>query len=149
MKKYAALLVLFSTACYADSASFMGPWGGGVQVGSISAVTLERPYNEVSAVNMGIGSESGDLSTYGDHVWYLTRDTLIHPYAGLGLGFRHDDERNDNSDRDEFVASGRIPVGASYYTRNARLNIYLQVTPLFDTAGDSDANANVGLRYYF
>lgn len=149
MKKYAALIALMSTTCFADSASFMGPWGGGVQVGSISAVTLERPYDETAAFNMGIGSDSGDLTVYGDHVWYLTRDMIVHPYAGLGAGFTHDDERNDNTDRDEFYASGRIPIGVSYYTKNARLNVYLQVTPLFNTAGDSDANANIGLRYYF
>lgn len=149
MKKYALFLAVVSSACYADSASFMGPWGGGVQVGSISAVTLDRPYDERASFNAGIGSDSGDLTFYVDHLWYLTRDTIVHPYAGLGAGLMHDDERDDNNDRDEVLGTARIPIGLSYYTNNARLNIYLQFTPLFDTSGDTDANADLGLRYYF
>lgn len=147
MKKFLLLSAFVSTACWADSASFMGPWGGGVQVGSVAAITLDRPYTERESVNLGLGSDSGDLTFYGDHVWYLTRDTLIHPYAGLGAGFIHDDERDDLDE--EFAATARIPVGANYYTPNARLNVYLQVTPYFATSGDSDVDANIGLRYYF
>lgn len=155
MNKNLLLLSLFSGACFADSASFMGQWGIGVQVGSLSSVTLERPYSERAGINMGIGVDDGDLTTFGDHVWYLTRDYVVHPYAGLGVGLTFDDDRDHFhnhkhiDDHDRFYASARIPVGVNYYAPNPRLNVYLQITPLFTTSGDTDANANIGLRYYF
>ena len=141
-----AMAFLFGASALAIAPTQLGTLGAGVHVGTSSAVTVQRVFNEVNSAQFGVGADNENVLAYGDYLWYMDTISQIHPYVGLGAGVEYDDDPGAD---DEFLGMARLPVGVSFYPDNASLNIFGQAVPLLDTSGDGDLEAQVGLRYFF
>ena len=141
------LLLLLGSHSQATSPSSIGDLGVGAEIGGESSVSLQRAYSDLSSYNIGLGTYDKTVNLYADHLWYLTRDTLLHPFVGAGLGAAFDDS-NDPLVED-VRGLIRLPIGVSYYTREVPLNLFAQLVPSFDTEKDSEVFGQVGLKYFF
>lgn len=144
---FSVLLLGFSPSSFANSPARMGDLGVGAEIGGESSVSIQSVYNETGAFNFGAGTYDRSINVYADHFWYLTRGTLFHPYVGAGIGAAFDD-RNDPLVED-VRGLIRLPIGVSYYTKEAPLNLFAQFVPSLDTEKDSEIFGQVGLKYFF
>lgn len=144
-------IFLFTMNLYASSPNVMGKTGIGAELGGETSVSFQRAYDIGASLNFGVGSYDNDINVFSDHLWFLTRDTLVHPYVGLGLAINFVDEENKilRAENDDVTGQLRLPIGLSFYAKNSNLNLFAQLVPRFDTTEDNEFFAQLGLRYFF
>lgn len=154
MKKVFLAMVFLLSAVSASRAAQAGQsrdFGAGVILGAPTGLSAKFWMTEVAAVDGALAWHFGDddrLQLHVDHLWHMyfsgiqVPDAKLPLYAGLGLRVLagHHSE-----------AGLRIPLGVSYLSEHAPVEIFAELVPVMDFAPDTEADieGGVGIRYYF
>ncbi len=143
-------------------------FGIGIMLGAPSGLSAklfldDRPL----AIDFGLGvyddhyGYDDDLHAHFDVLWHpaviVENATLAMPfYLGVGARFfEHDYYRRDRY-YDEHVHAGlRVPFGVALDFRNAPIDVFFELVPVFDFLNDDyydddfDLTAAIGVRFFF
>lgn len=146
MKTLSWLLLITCVLAQPALAQRAGQMGGGVILGRPIGGTAKYWFKDTQGAGVGIGSDDGDFTFWGDYSWH-SWDILPQPRQGtlgasLSLGGRFRDKKDE-----EF--GFRTLAGLSYWFPKNPLELFLEVGPRFDVDGDVEFDGGVGVRYYF
>ena len=146
------LITVFASNLKAQDKGF----GAGLVLGDPSGISSKYWVGEDYALQLGVkwswgGSlyDSKGMMINADYVWHFTKfdfsQSKFPVYAGFGAQMRF----NNEGDKNWFGI--RVPVGITYQFESAPVDIFFEVTPIFEfsSAKDYFIDAGIGAIYYF
>jgi len=162
------IATLFHLNAHAGSASPPADFGGGLMVGSITAITGKYWLDKKSAIDFGAGfAGSPDTALYADYLYHVpnvfgtsskfTRETAGYFGGGGGIAFwddSYDCGRWGCNRRRERTSTGiflRGLVGLEWFAAPTRFGVFGELGPtfLFTPASASGLDVGIGGRFYF
>ena len=131
-------------------------FGAGFILGDPSGVTAKLLFNDVYALDAGLGPSTYDgFYFYGDFLHHFAdlfpvKELVL--YIGIGAGFQNrDEDRNDKKDDDEDSLEVRMPFGVEYTFKEVPVGLFVEIAPSTEFIPDFDFNirGGTGARYYF
>jgi hypothetical protein len=143
-------------------------FGLGLMVGAPTGLSGKYFLSESTALDFGVGGIGyyrgrDGIHLHADHLWHpfsLVSDPAFELPFYVGVGgrvFKFDEDAGNNLDRDGTVIGVRVPLGIAMDFNRVPLDIFLELTMVFDLFVDYwddddfgvDFNPALGLRYWF
>ncbi|HBA84986.1 MAG TPA: hypothetical protein DCZ95_12900 [Verrucomicrobia bacterium] len=160
MKK-AFIVTVTIAVLSATGARAQGNLGIGVMAGEPTGISIKNWFNDIHAMDAGIGWSFTENDSLHLHTDYLLHNYSILPlrqggdkmpvYAGVGLRFKAKNTHGSGENEDDHIWGVRVPFGISYLFANSPLDLFAEIAPVFDFTPDDEFSINgaVGARYYF
>lgn len=164
MKAKALSLIVLAASVFtlAPAAARAGDFGLGVIAGEPTGVSLKYWLDGRHAVDAGIGwsfSENESLHFHADYLWHdfglLRQGDLkgrLPMYYGVGARLKMENEGDGHgSNKDDALLGARFPLGISWISSSAPVDVFLEIAPVLDLLPGTDLslNAAIGVRYWF
>lgn len=125
-------------------------FGLGVIIGEPTGISAKGWISSRNAIDAGLAYsfiQNGHFHLHADYLWHFpdvfrsVEQFTLHAGVGGRLA----------AGRGNGVFGARIVGGIAWLPRNAPIDIFLEVAPIFDLipATEFRANAGIGVRYYF
>ncbi|MBA3066488.1 DUF3996 domain-containing protein [bacterium] len=162
MRKLIVFASLVAVLLFGNASAQTGDFELGVILGEPTGLSAKLWTGPNTAIDGALAWSTGRNDN--DNL-YLHADYLIHNfnlitveegklpfYYGIGGKVRIINDRDDRlNDSDDFRLGVRIPVGLDYIFAGGKVDIFLEIVPIFVIAPDSDfdINSGLGIRYHF
>lgn len=151
IKKSVILLILSCSFIFAEGVNNQKKFGLGVMVGEPSGISGKYYFNEVNAIDFGIGysiATDGKFNLHVDYLYHIEDLFDIREKIVLHYGFGAKIKTYSNED-DAFGIRG--VVGLTWSPENLPVDGFIEIAPVFKLlpSTELELDLSIGGRYYF
>lgn len=140
------LLIIFTLNVYSQDKGF----GVGVIIGEPTGISLKNWLNTKNAIDAGFSWTlyKPALHIHVDYLWHsynvFNTKERIPLYYGVGGRIKF-------GNKDDARIGLRGVIGVDFFVRNAPIDIFIEIAPIFDLIPSTSMSGNggLGIRYFF